>query len=890
MACNNQQKYRRDLLMLNDYYGLSEVSRAVLRADLETVTSLLKRESVYAALNTDSAQKICNQFALHLACIAPKNRKEMITLLCANGANMYVKDEIDRTPFLLAANSCDYDVLNLFISLDLDDKNKLIHATDEYGRSMLHAVCAQGYTAEIKGSQDNIKECLELLLNAYDNKLLALKELHRADKYGITPAMYAKHNKFTGLYQIFLEHGINIDAQVIPDHNPALVFDYYGRTNLMLAFENNRPLDDIIKILSDENNNPMRRNKQAANGTFLHLMFKQQIKFAPLVTAVISSPRVNLAAVDANGSTMLHFAVRAFNGTYLESCSLDDIGSFLTIIAPHGLLNKPDKRGFTPLHALALNHNCHLNKDAILHILNLLKKFGADLWLKDHQDFTPLDIAYMCGNFAVIEAIEMLVTPQNINLQPHNFVDIHGYTMVSKYSYHGSHDALKDVLDKNPRQRALINYQSPQLGLYSALHVAATGCANRAKCVEVLINNGADLFARDNLGRTVFLLAANTADCDTLTYLLNLANQRIKALSEYFIYAVDKHDRNMLHAVCSVGSEYANKARGTNMVTCLRLLLKTYPDRDIAISKLHELDEFENSPFMYAKYYGFAELREIFNEYGINYDSIPAIRVLPYDYHGCTELQTLFTGIYERDIKELTHLVAKHPAKDLTIPNELTGISFLHKLFSFNVPYLVDVVLKKPHLKIYVLDNHLNSILHYATYLLVLHIDDAFEYFRTFAKVINQGNIDGRTPLHLMAMNEFYINYDCPLSYMTEACFCLLSNGAKPQLKDKYGHTALELARFYQNDRFAIVLEDAIANHNRLPSKSCFSAVSNCLVDSAQALLFMPQALVALVNAEQQDNVTNKDYQQLNEPADDALTVASTRVLKFGPSPKKSQI
>jgi len=161
--------------MLKDYYGLSEFLRTILHADLEAVSAMLKRESVLATLNTDSANKMCTQTALHLACIAPKNRTEMITLLCANGAHPYLKDGIGRTPFLLAANTCDYDALKFFISAVGDHKNKFIHATDEHGRNMFHALCSQGYTTTIKGSQDNIKRCLLLLLSTFDNKLHALQ-------------------------------------------------------------------------------------------------------------------------------------------------------------------------------------------------------------------------------------------------------------------------------------------------------------------------------------------------------------------------------------------------------------------------------------------------------------------------------------------------------------------------------------------------------------------------------------------------------------------------------------------------------------------------------------------------------------------------------------------
>jgi len=176
-------------------------------------------------------------------------------------------------------------------------------------------------------------------------------------------------------------------------------------------------------------------------------------------------------------------------------------------ISTEAYVNLPDKEGNVPIHLAA--------KMGRFEVMKVLLGAGADPFARNHNDSTPLHMACTHGSGKVVNLllkstqgkIAEGVSPQVGNVQVTD---------------------LRDYINLPNRRKQ------------TALHLA---CKNTVSLVSNLVQNGADMDARDERGQSPLLCAAASQNLHSLTYLLELGNAIYK----------DSMGRTALHLAAQAG-------------------------------------------------------------------------------------------------------------------------------------------------------------------------------------------------------------------------------------------------------------------------------------------------------------------------------------------------
>jgi len=249
-----------------------------------------------------------------------------------------------------------------------------------------------------------------------------------------------------------------------------------------------------------------------------------------------------------------------------------------------------------------------------------------------------------------------------------------------------------------------------------------------------------------------------------MQYLLFIYQQRNIAVRDM----LDANKRSLLHTICCTGSSPQEKVRNAELVQSLLLLLNLYAGVEAQKQALLAPDAFGLRPVDYAKYFGFAELKEVFAEVGINWDNI----VVPENSAGFAEyfgrntvMPIVFSyikdsAVLKEKIKSLQDLL--NSATQDTDPNyanpQFGGRTVLHYAVGGGNPEIVTVVLDDLRTKSMSVDYSGNSAVHFAAHRgntdVLLSLLTHAKHGDTIIKNINNTNIWGENPLHMLALSS----------------------------------------------------------------------------------------------------------------------------------------
>ncbi|HSX20741.1 MAG TPA: ankyrin repeat domain-containing protein, partial [Gammaproteobacteria bacterium] len=421
-----------------DYYGRPSYFSRVYAKKNDELQTMLADVQHRALINTPVRTQ-GGQTVAHVACYGSADR-ETVEILYDAGADFSITDNMGRLPFHIAANAGDPAIVALILdrvraspsaspttlellkNKDLASgavrllKRKLVSTTDNLDRTALHAVCMSGSSVSEKRRDADLILCLQTMLSVYDEASSKVEALTYRDEFNITPLMYAKHFGYTEILEYAQTLEIDLDEiQAIPLQHPALSVDYFGRNAVMEAafgkiFANDVDISEefLQRALQHPNNanDPTTGNMQTGSRNSLHYAVGGGTP-AKLRMVLTDSGhgRTNVLAVDVNGSTPLHFA--ASRGNRLIMTALMEQPKICNNI------NRTDNFGMTALHALAMTVNTDASIiEQRLDCLQQLIENGVDLFIKNNNGHTALDVARIRVNQPVIDMLSPLMAQE----------------------------------------------------------------------------------------------------------------------------------------------------------------------------------------------------------------------------------------------------------------------------------------------------------------------------------------------------------------------------------------------------------------------------------------------------------------------------------------------
>ncbi len=462
----------------------------------ETIQTLIKAGKYQEAKDLFGTQDVNStdedgNTALHIA--AMMDEADLVNFLIVKGAKVELKNKDGNTPLLVAAK---HNATNAGATLTLYRAD--IFAKDSDGRTALEVAVAQGeswfptminpQTASLRDengqgivhhfvrarNEGALKECI-------DQKLGISNE----DYKGRTPLMVAYESPKD--YEAFKIAAMLIQAdskltdgdfsyfeKAVVNHNPLHRFED-GQTPLHIATILGHD-GAVDYFLNEKTTIPMERILQSqdiSGATPLH----EAVRYGRVDTAKkFLDNGANVDSLDAMGNTPLLLQIPkenqsemykllisrkaniaqkdTFGDTVLHKATLSDapVGSLDILAEASAPINERNKQGSTPL-AIAIDNG-------IKEHIKFYAEHGADIYAADKNGITPLDRAIKTNS---IEIFQTLINEKNVN--------------------------SKDSNGNTP------------------LHIAIVKDAPMS-FLEYLVENGADVNARNSSGDSVLLMAA----------------------------------------------------------------------------------------------------------------------------------------------------------------------------------------------------------------------------------------------------------------------------------------------------------------------------------------------------------------------------------------------
>lgn len=303
------------------------------------------------------------KFKFERFCSAVENNDlAAVTLAIKQGINVNIPNEMDLTPFYIAAFYGHKDIADKIAAAKSFD----INIKEINGFTQLYIAAGEGHHEVVqmlleKGADETISNPTgetPLHVAVRNNHINAVRSLlekganpNIKDMDGSTPLHYAASGNNTAILSLLLKYGADPHMQNVDDYTP-----FY-----LAAYVNN---DAAIKKLS---------------------------------------PNQDINRKGNDGSTQLHVAIKNNHLEVLEMLlNHDDIDP-----------NVQDKNGYTPLH-LAIENG---NLDAV----KMLLSYKANPNIQDYDDFTPFHLAAKSDKPASIDIMRaLLIKRRNLEFTPQN--------------------------------------------------------------------------------------------------------------------------------------------------------------------------------------------------------------------------------------------------------------------------------------------------------------------------------------------------------------------------------------------------------------------------------------------------------------------------------------
>lgn len=405
-----------------DYFGRLDAYGLAYTGNSEALTEFFLKEGTQGI--NQGAEKLGGLTLVHAACFGKCNKtiKETVgegeiekvvpnlgvfDLLKQKGANLFQKDDLDRPPLFLAANTGKHIVLEFLVNQYIKE-GKSTTEIDNEDRSAIHALCCKPSSPIDKPTGKELADSLRLLLDQYpDNKRAAA--LEAKDKFGFTPVDLAIASGYTmsekgetELATLFKDYGIEVDPakreikNILPEQ-----LDYFHRTQLMEEVFVEDGLERV-KVLLSKQADTNQMNICYGGRTPLSIAAGGPFTPFEVFEAVVRHPTTNLMLADNGQSNVLHYAAYSGRPKFVELL-------FKVADETNGIrfnkdaVNHQDVKGRTPLHALAMATR---NRDVHLEVLEVLLNNGAKYETKDENEDTAYDLAKIYNNQKIVTALE----------------------------------------------------------------------------------------------------------------------------------------------------------------------------------------------------------------------------------------------------------------------------------------------------------------------------------------------------------------------------------------------------------------------------------------------------------------------------------------------------
>lgn len=441
-----------------------------------------------------NCQNINGSTPLHEAC--RYGNIEIAKELLKSKADVNAQDGLGKTPILLIIPEENrFQIYKLLIEYNADINHK-----DFFGDTILHTA------AMTKINNDT----LELLLNSG-------ADVNIRNKSGNTALATAVEHKLINQIKLLVKHNADIHAEnslnktpyinslseskelfeaMITEDNISLI-DSNGNTPLLIAIQNNAPLDKIGYLISlDKNINA--RNKEGNSALYYAVLKNQKdigtlllekdanifssntLDISPLKLVLTESKNEwllnskTIAAKDSSGNTVLH---------YSTDWQLYEGSEYL--IQKGAKINEKNSNGQTALFNAVKNDDIKL--------IELFIKNGASINERDSLGSTILHTAV---RWNALQSIEKLIS---LKIDP-NVQNIHGKTPLAEAAIEGNIATTTLLLSKGADPNIYDSFG--RTALVDAIK------ANHEQIVSILLKNGANPQIQDMNGRTPYHEAA----------------------------------------------------------------------------------------------------------------------------------------------------------------------------------------------------------------------------------------------------------------------------------------------------------------------------------------------------------------------------------------------
>ncbi|PSN36090.1 hypothetical protein C0J52_20529 [Blattella germanica] len=277
------------------------------------------------------------------------------------------------------------------------------------------------------------------------------------------------------------------------------------------------------------------------------------------------------------------------------------------------LLDKPNKRGWTPLHVSVEFNQCEivdflirkgmnlqiqtLNKSmTALHIaarlglddmVSFLLSKGSDVNAENEKGLLPLHYAVKNNN---VTCVKMLFNVAATLIKSN---DKESYRILFMASTVDAADSMRFLIQNG------IKIDLRDSNKYTPLHISA--CNGSLNTTRILLEKGANVNARNNKLKTPLHLAVHNGHCDVIRLLLQ--------------FGAD------VAAICSLGHNAAHYAAVKNNLSCLQLLVSAGCDLNV-FSK-------DGAPIHIAAFLGHTDIVSLLLENGVSVNATGDFSITP---------------------------------------------------------------------------------------------------------------------------------------------------------------------------------------------------------------------------------------------------------------------
>jgi len=360
---------------------------ATERGDMKIVELLLEHGANPNALAFADWRKVT---PLYYA--AEKGYIEIVRLLVRRGANI----GIDKSPLYVATAKGHVHVVEFLLQQVADPStvvNDLLITASGYGSTeVVRLLLERGANPNAK-DKDGETPLHEAAKNGHVDvvKLLLEKgaDLNARDYMGRTPLHYAAENGHVDVVKLLLEHGADFKKKDVGWRTPVDVASASAK-NVFVEWEQRRTLSlfdavirgDVegVKLWLEREVDP---NVKVGGSTPLHVAAERG--YVEIVELLLSRKwRVEVDARDGRGFTPLQYA--CFGLLHAGPVSVGRYRDVVVALLRRGAdPDVRDEEGNTVLHwAASRRHGW---------VVDLLVRYGADLYAKNKRGRTPLDVA-----------------------------------------------------------------------------------------------------------------------------------------------------------------------------------------------------------------------------------------------------------------------------------------------------------------------------------------------------------------------------------------------------------------------------------------------------------------------------------------------------------------